>query len=312
MQIIVQLFKKHYLLIILGTLTAGFLSGSWSTVPGKFITNLALPLTMLMIFFIALTITPNQFQMAFKKPKAVLLGLALNFGMMPLLTWGLTKLLIQDDLMATGIILVGVTPCAVNASVWTSLLEGDTSISLAINALTMLLAVVLIPPLMLLFTGSSININAASLFKQVVILLLLPLLTGIGVRYFFDKQIQKILQLLPILSAIIATTMVFGISNSNLPLLINKIDLLPSMLATTIIIFPLAFFISYKISKKTLGREACIATTYSGVMKNFSVAIGLALTSFSDQVGLPIILAAIPQIITSGIVYRILYKQKNR
>jgi predicted Na+-dependent transporter len=104
--------REKYQVIIVVTVFLGLVLGLWTTAPGQAILPYSQALTFLMILFISLTIMPRQFALVARQPGAVAAGLTLNFIFMPLLCWALARLLVDDPQLATGVILVGVVPCA--------------------------------------------------------------------------------------------------------------------------------------------------------------------------------------------------------
>jgi len=108
------------------------------------------------------------------------------------------------------VILVGVLPCAGLAAVWTALLRGDVPLGMAINGLTMILAPFLIPPLMVWLAGSNINIDVLAMFRQLAIILLIPLVVGVAARWLVDRylDIKPFLPVLPALSALTAVLLI--------------------------------------------------------------------------------------------------------
>lgn len=219
----------------------------------------------------------------------------------------------SDPQLATGIILVGVVPCAGMAAVWTALLKGDVPLGMAINALTMVLAPFLIPGLMAWLAGSSVRINAWAMFQQLAIILLIPLALGIALRWLADRfwNPKPYLPLLPALSALTAVLLMFAICNVNVPLIRERWELVPALLGAVVLIFPLGFLVPHYLGRLAFGWEQRIAVTYSSGMKNLPIAVGLALASFKGQalVGLPVALAFILQMLTASKFYRYLNRQ---
>ena len=117
--------RTQYQVIIISAVVLGLSLGIWTTKPGIFLAAGSYLLTFLMIIFISLTITPQQFKQVRYQPTAVAAGLLLNFVFMPLLCWGMARLFVSDSHLATGVILVGVVPCAGMAAVWTAFQKGD-------------------------------------------------------------------------------------------------------------------------------------------------------------------------------------------
>ncbi len=77
----------------------------WTVAPGKAIQKYSQLLTFFMIFFISLTITPQQFVQVVRQPWAVLAGLVLNFLFMPLVCWVLARTMISDQSLAVELFL---------------------------------------------------------------------------------------------------------------------------------------------------------------------------------------------------------------
>lgn len=305
-----EFIRKHYQTIIFLAVAVGLLLGMWSTAPGRMIQNSSQALTFLMILFISLTISPRQFVQVARQPWAVIAGLLLNFLFMPLLCWALARLWVSDPSLSTGIILVGVVPCAGMAAVWIALLKGDVLLGMAINALTMLLSPFLIPLLMVWLAGSDVQINLQGMFQQLAIILLIPLVLGVTLRWVADRfwDPKPYLPLLPALSALTAVLLMFATCNVSIPLIVAKWASVPRLLGALIFIFPLGFLVPHWLGQFTFGREQRIAVTYSSGMKNLPIAVGLALASFPSQalVGLPVALAFILQMLTASTFYRYL------
>ena len=309
-----EFVRKNYQIIITATVIVGLLLGLWTTSPGKALQAYSQVLTFLMILFISLTIHPRQFALVVRQPFPVLAGLLLNFVYMPLVCWVLARLLVIDSQLAVGVILVGVVPCAGMAAVWTALLKGDVPLGMAINALTMILAPFLIPPLMALLAGSSVAINPWSMFQQLAVILLIPLALGITVRWLADRfwNPKPYLPLMSALSALTAVLLMFAICNVNVPLIRERWSLVPSLLGAVILIFPMGFLIPHWLGRFAFNREQRIAVTYSSGMKNLPIAVGLAFASFSKLAGLPVALAFIVQMLTASLFYRYLNSQTMR
>jgi predicted Na+-dependent transporter len=306
-----EFIRKQYQSIIIGAVALGLLLGMWTSAPGKALQTYSQALTFLMILFISLTITPRQFVLVTRQPLAVFSGLLLNFVFMPLLCWGLARLFVDDAQLAVGVILVGVVPCAGMAAVWTALLKGDVPLGMAINALTMVLAPFLIPPLMVLLAGSSVKINPWGMFQQLAIILLIPLVFGIMLRWLADRfwNPKPYLLLMPALSALTAVLLMFAICNVNVPMIRERWSLVPSLLGAVVLIFPLGFLIPHWLGRYAFNWEQRIAVTYSSGMKNLPIAVGLAFASFPKLVGLPVALAMILQMLTASLFYRYLNRQ---
>lgn len=311
-----EYIRKNYQTIILIAVVVGLALGIFTITPGKALQNYSQALTFFMILLISLTITPRQFLFVARQPGAVLAGLGLNFLFMPLICWILSRLFISNVDLATGIILVGVVPCAGMAAVWTALLKGDVPLGMAINALTMLLAPFLIPPLMYLLAGSGVKVNPWVMFQQLTNILLIPLIIGITVRWVLDRFLDSkpYLTILPALSALTAVLLMFATCNVNMPLILVRRNMVPALIGAIILIFPIGFLVPHWLGKSFFGWEQGIAVTFSSGMKNLPIAVGLAMSSFKSHplVGLPVALAFILQMLTASTFYRFLRSSELR
>ena len=308
-----EFIRAHYQTIIVATAVLGLLSGAWTTVPGKTLQGYSQVLTFLMILFISFTITPQQFALVRCQPVAVIVGLVLNFVYMPLLCWALARLLVNDPQLALGIILVGVVPCAGMAAVWTALLKGDVPLGMAINALTMVLGPFLIPLLTWLLAESSVQINSLAMFQQLAIILLIPLALGITARWWVDRRwnVKPYLPLLPALSALTAVLLMFAVCNVNVPLIIARGSLIPSLIVVVLLIFALGFAVPHWLGCWAFRWEQRVAISYASGMKNLPIAVGLAFATprVSEIAGLPVALAMIAQMLIASFFYRYLNGQ---
>lgn len=305
-RVLAEFVRKQYQVIIISAVVLGLLLGLWTSSPGRVLQTYSQALTFLMILFISLTIQPRQFALVVRQPFPVLVGLLLNFVYMPLVCWALARLLVSDSQLALGVILVGVVPCAGMAAVWTALLKGDVPLGMAINALTMILAPFLIPPMMALLAGSTVAVDPWSMFQQLALILLIPLALGILLRWVADRfwDPKPWLPLMPALSALTAVLLMFAICNVNVPLIRERWSLVPSLLGAVLLIFPLGFLVPHWLGGLVFKREQRIAVTYSSGMKNLPIAVGLAFASFPKLVGLPVALAMILQMLTASLFYR--------
>jgi predicted Na+-dependent transporter len=305
-----EFVRKNYQLIIVLAMALGLVLGVFTTEPGRLLQRYSQLWTFLMVLFISLTITPRQFRSVGQQPGAILAGLALNFIFMPLVCWVLARWLVSNEDLAIGVILVGVVPCAGMAAVWTALLKGDVPLGMAINALTMLLAPFLIPPLMYILAGAGVRVNPWAMFQQLTLILLLPLVLGIVLRWLADRlwDPRPYLPLLPALSALTAVLLMFATCNVNIPVIIARWEMVPALLGALILVFPIGFLVPHWIGRYLFPWEQRIAVTFSSGMKNLPIAVGLALSSYKAHplVGLPIALAFILQMLTASTFYRFL------
>ena len=270
---------------------------------------------IIMIWAMSLTIRVGDFLLALKNFKGFSSGVLFNFALAPVLCWILaTAILHNYPDLATGLILIGVVPCAGMAMVWTGMLKGNVPLSIVIGASTMVIAPFLIPALMLVLAGSyvHININMIEMFRDLLITVLFPVCAGIASRWAVEHatlksrdKLQDYLVVFPSISAIMAMLLMFMVINTSIQMILKNTNLLPPLVVSTILVFPIMFGVARLLSKKLFDYDSSIAITYSSGMKNLPIAMGIAITSFGKMSALPIAVSFIFQMVTAVGFYRV-------
>ena len=303
-----KFIREKYTYIILTTLVIAVVVGLFTASPGQALRHANTPLIVIMIAAMGFTITFKSLGAAVRDWKGFSFGLVLNFLFAPFLCWLLARLFLSahPDL-ATGLILIGVVPCAGMALVWAGLLKGDVPLATVINAATMILAPFLIPLLMSLFAGTFVAVNTWGMFQQLIYTVLLPVLGGVILREFLGRRVnvQKYLPVMPAISATMAVLLMFMAINTNISPIMKNVGLISPLVISTILIFPILFMVAYLVSIKLFPRGKNIAITYSSGMKNLPIAIGIAAMSFKGLQMLPVAVGFAFQMLTAVSFYQL-------
>lgn len=305
--------RKEYSRIILATLIIAVISGFFTSHIGILLKPLTIPLIMIMIVSMGFTMTLKSFAFAFKEVKGFSFGMAFNFVLAPLLCFALS-LLVQNPEIATGLILIGAVPCAGMAIVWAGLLEGDVPLAVLINVGTMIAAPFLIPFIMLIFAGSYLEINTFDMLLTLIYTVLIPIIAGIFLREVFEKRkrdVKKWQPVCPAISSICAVFLMFIAVNTSMPIVLKNLSLLPSLIYSVLLIFPILFGVAYVISNKFFNRAKNIAITYSSGMKNLPIALGIAMVSFGSLTTLSVAMGFAFQMLTAVLFYRLFVSGKD-
>lgn len=306
-----KFIRERYAYVIVSSLILGIAVGIFTVSPGQFIRSFRSPLIVIMIGAMGFTITFKTLKTAAKDWGPFIFGLVLNFLLAPFMCWILALLFLQGHPeFATGMILIGVVPCAGMALVWAGLLKGDVPLATVVNAATMIVAPFLIPFLMLFFAGAFVTIDTPAMFKTVMVTVLLPVIAGIILRELAEPrmEVKKYLPLMPGISASAAVLLMFMAVNTTVPAVLKNFSLIGPLVGATIVVFPVLFFVAYFIGKRFLPRGKNIAITFSSGMKNLPIALGIAVTSFKGLVLLPVALGFAFQMLTAVLFYQIFLK----
>jgi predicted Na+-dependent transporter len=300
--------REKYTYIILTTLAIAVVVGLFTSSPGVHIRQFNTPVIVIMIAAMGFTITFKSLAMAIRDWKGFSMGLVLSFLFAPFLCWLLARIFLSAHTdLATGLILIGVVPCAGMALVWAGLLKGDVPLATIINAATMILAPFLIPLLMTLFAGTFVAVNTWGMFQQLIYTVLLPVLGGVVLREFLGRRVnvQKYLPFMPAISATMAVLLMFMAINTNISPIMKNVGLIAPLVISTILIFPVLFIVAYLVSLKFFPRGKNIAITYSSGMKNLPIAIGIAAMSFKGLEMLPVAVGFAFQMLTAVSFYQL-------
>lgn len=192
------LFNRYLILFVLGV------AGVAMVIPQSFIwaSNYTSLFLQVIMFGMGMTMTLGDFSGVLKTPGKVVLVSLLQFGLMPLSAFLIAQLLNLPDEIALGLILVGSVPGGTSSNVVTYLARGNVPLSITATSLSTLVAP-LVTPLLLTFYGSAyVEISYWAMFLSIVQIVLVPIVGGVLVNYFFGQAIEPIKELLPTVSTI--------------------------------------------------------------------------------------------------------------
>ncbi len=181
-----------------------------SPIPISAISGTILAIGLAIITFgMAISLKLSYFKEVFRKPKALLVGLLLQLVLFP----GLTLLLVVageqyiTPQVALGMILVAACPVGNTSNFLTFLSHGRTELSITLTAISGLLSLVATPLSFSLMGGwyfqltqhtpeqqgllHGIAINPMNIFTTIFVLVVLPLVLGMLVSYFFPRLSGK-------------------------------------------------------------------------------------------------------------------------
>jgi BASS family bile acid:Na+ symporter len=177
--------------------------------PGPFIalrggTTLCFSLTM---FGIGAVLRIEDFKRIIERPVIVLIGSAAQFTLMPLGAFAVARLFRLPDELAVGLILAGSAPGAMASNVMSYIAKADTAYSVSLTTVSTLLCPVLTPGLtFLLARGTELPVPFWKMMLDVMVMVVIPLFVGFGVRHCFGEKMNRIQ---PVFPAISVTFIVF-------------------------------------------------------------------------------------------------------
>lgn len=198
----------------LDTVTLNFTEG------GLFVLNITIALIM---FGVALEIKVSHFKNIWDNKRYPVIGFISQFLLLPVVTFLLIMLFgnFITPTIAMGMILVASCPGGNISNFMSSLAKGHAALSVTLTAIATICAIFLTPLNFKLWGGlyTSLSVDASSylrdlniplveVFETVIILLGIPLLSGMLFNHFFPKFTKKVIRPIKIFSIVAFSAMV--------------------------------------------------------------------------------------------------------
>ena len=236
---------------------------------------LIIPLIMLIMFAMGVQLQKTEFIQILKNPKAIAVGLLLQFLIMPIVGAVLAYFSNLPAEVAAGIILVGSSPSGVASNVMTYLAKGNLSLSLTLTACATLLAPLFTPLLILALAKTYIDVDPMALFVSTTKMVVVPIALGLIVHPFLKNNLNRLKPALE-WTAKLSITIIIAISTAlgQKTLAMIRGTLLLFVLLRNLIGYFLGFHCAklFKLSQEDT-RTICIEVG----MQNSGLATGLAL-----------------------------------
>jgi BASS family bile acid:Na+ symporter len=243
------------------------------------------PLLGIVMFGMGITLTGRDFISVLQRPAIVLLGVGLQFLVMPLLGWVLSGLAGLSAGLMAGVVLLGSCPGGTASNVICYLARGDVALSITLTAGSTLLAVVLTPVLTWLYVGERVPVPVVALLLSTVKIVLLPVVLGIVVNQLLGKRLEPARHVFPLLSML---AIIFIIS---IIVAVNRDQMseLAGGLILVVILHNLcglaAGYFLPRLLKRSEAESRTLAIEVG--MQNSGLAVALAAGHFSTQAALP-------------------------
>lgn len=283
---------------------------------GLWILNIALAVIM---FGVALGISLADFKRLFTQPKILLVGVLSQFVLLPALTFLAILVIKPHPSFALGMMLIAACPGGNVSNFFSKMAKGNAALSVSLTAFATLVCVVM-TPFNLQFWGSlyeptnaileTIELSIYELLKLVLLILGLPLLSGMWIKHRYSTTARKIERILKPFSMIVFLALIFIAFSQNLDIFKNYIHY---VLFLVIFHNIFAFCIGYFTAKsfKLNLRDTKTITIETGIQNG---GLGLLLIfSFFDGLGGMALLAAFWGVwdIFSGMLLAILWGRKK-
>ena len=157
---------------------------------------IVLPILTLLMFDLGLSLRFEDFGKVFRHPWPLAVALFGQLVLLPAIALGLAYLFRLPPVFFIGLVLIACCPGGSSSNVFSKLAGGDVALSVTLTALSSIITLFTIPFIMSWATqlvGQSVGITlpVGNLIKQNLVLMLLPVLLGIGMHYAWPNAADK-------------------------------------------------------------------------------------------------------------------------
>jgi len=253
----------------------------------------------LTMFGIGAVLRLEDFKRIGARPTIVLIGSAAQFTIMPLGAFVVVRLLHLPDELAVGLILTGSAPGAMASNVMSYIAKADTAYSVSLTTVSTLLCPVLTPGLTYLLTqGTKLDVPFWGMVADVMVMVVIPLFVGFGVRHLLKDKLEKILPVFPALSA----TFIIFICSLVIALNRNRLGHLTGMVLLAVLILNVygmaAGYGVGRLFRMATERRRTLAIEIG--MQNAGLGTVLALAHFGEKATIPAAVFVFVCIITAS------------
>ena len=249
-------------------------------------------LLMFLMFFVTLSIEPNEITNAMRNHPVILTGLFTTFVLVPVLA--LSTKPFFSPIVYAGTMLALCCPSAIVSAFWAKAFKGDVATALVMSMITNLLSIVTIPATMLIAVGSALNVDVPSMIVNLAEIILVPMTASFLVRKFVHLDWNRASTYNSTAELFILALLIWGSIAPGAEYVRN--DVAEFVLLNSFIfgILALAFTLTHSLTRK-FGHKKAISIEIATTVKNAALSLVLGLTAFGPQILPPLIANLIAQ-----------------
>ena len=266
--------------VIVFSIWAYFDSQTWTALQ-----TFVIPLLSIVMFSMGLTLKTKDFYRIFKNFKIILLGIFLQFLLMPGIGYFLISIFDLETIIAIGILLVGTAPGGTASNVICYLAKGDIALSISLTTCSTFLAVFFMPTLFWLYTGTDIDVPILQMMLSIFKIIILPVTLGVILNSLDLKFLNKIKNALPLI-AITAIIIIIAtiIGSSSDQILIYGWLILLIVIFHNLLGFIFGYYSCYLLN---LDKKTSRTIAIEVAMQNSGLATALAIKYFGVISAIP-------------------------
>lgn len=241
---------------------------------GYKLSGLIIPLVQIIMFGMGSSMSLDDFAAVVKSPKGVLVGVALQFIIMPLLGFTLASFSGFEPEIAAGIILIGCSPSGLASNVMSYLAKANVPLSLTVTSITTLIAPFMTPFLMKHLAGAYVEIEVQKMMIDIAKMILVPIGAGLVFNRLMRGRMEWLDKVMPMVSMGAIATIIVVITAAGRDSLLN---IGPMLILIVLVHNGMGYGLGYSLSKLLrLPERDCRTVAIEVGMQNGGLASGIA------------------------------------
>lgn len=186
------------------------------------LTQVVLPASLFFIMMgMGLSLKLKDFAMVVTRPKAIVIGLAAQMILLPLLAYVLVLVFQLEPALGIGLIILALCPGGTTSNLYTYLAKGDVALSVSLTAFVSLIAPFTVPLLLLMFMnqlmgeGEAIELPLLKTILQLIVITIIPITLGMLINRFAPNFAAKAEKPVKVFSVVFLFLIIAGIFIKN-------------------------------------------------------------------------------------------------
>jgi len=242
-------------------------------------------LLALVMLGMGLGLRATDFRRTLSRPRDLALGAFLQFLVMPLAAWAVSRAFGLDSVLLAGMVLVGASPGGTASNVITFLARGDVALSVSLTTLSTLLAPLATPLLTWAYAGQAVEVPVLRMFVSVLAIVVLPVALGVWLHARLGRRLRPVGHFFPLISVAAIALIIAIIVALNR----ERLASVGPLLLLAVALHNGAGLAAGYLGARILGRDRRTARTLAIEvgMQNSGLAVALALQHFPALAALP-------------------------
>jgi BASS family bile acid:Na+ symporter len=255
---------------------------------GDIISSVVLPLVLAFIMFaLGLGLTPADFRRVLHHPRAVIVGAACHFILLPLVCFGMLRLFGMGGVFAVGFMVLAACPTGSTSNLLTFLARGDVALALSFTAVASIVTIFSLP---LIVTWSlahfmdgqhGIHVSVLAMTGKVFLLMGLPVALGMVARHYWPARSRRVEGLATKLATVLFVGIVVLAAIRNWALLRDNFSTLAPFAMALNVTMLACGFVAARLAR--LSRQQAVTLGIETAVQNASLALAIATNVLRDE-----------------------------